>query len=56
MILAPLALLAIGALCFAVAALVLALGNGLFLAWVAFVAVSLIVAALVDICNRFGRR
>ena len=55
MILAFLALLGISALCFAVAALVLALGDDLFLAWVAFVAVPLIVAALVDICNRFGR-
>ena len=56
MILAFLALLAISALCFAVAALVLALGDDLFLAWVAFVAVPLIVAALVGICNRFGHR
>jgi hypothetical protein len=56
MILASLALLAISALCFAVAALVLALSEGLFLAWVAFVAVPLIVAALAAICNRFGRR
>ena len=56
MILASLALLAISALCFGVAALVLALRADLFLAWVAFVAVPLIVGALVDNCNRFGRR
>ena len=55
MILASLALLAISALCFGVAALVLALNGDLFLA-VAFVAVPLIVGALVDNCNRFGRR
>ena len=56
MILASLALLAISALCFGVAALVLALRADLFLAWVAFVAVPPIVAALADIYNRFGRR
>ena len=52
MILAFLALLGISALCFAVAAFVLALGDDLFLAWVAFVAVPLIVAALVALVER----